>query len=126
MQRGRYTRLYADAEGESHFEEVETDLLPVDFAPPAPPLQVATLFPAARCSFVGADPDWGGDVPHPAPRRQFFCTMRGEYAVIASDGTIRHFPAGRLLLLEDTVGKGHATRVIGGEDALIFAVALDD
>ncbi|HET8630324.1 MAG TPA: hypothetical protein VFL91_23135 [Thermomicrobiales bacterium] len=123
---GRYTRLYADAEGESHFEEVATDLLPVDFAPPAPPLQVAALFPATGCSFVGAAPDWGGDVPHPAPRRQFFCTMRGEYAVTASDGTIRHFPAGRLLLLEDTAGKGHATRVIGEEDALIFAVTLDE
>lgn len=123
---GRYTRLYADAEGESHFEEVATDLLPVDFAPPAPPLQVAALFPAMGCSFVGAAPDWDGDVPHPAPRRQFFCTMRGEYAVTASDGTIRHFPAGRLLLLEDTAGKGHATRVIGEEDALIFAVTLDE
>jgi hypothetical protein len=125
MQRASYSRLYADEQGESHFEEVALDLPSVDFAPPAAPLNVATLSPAVRCSFVGAAPDWGGDIPHPAPRRQFFCVMRGECAVTASDGTTRHLSVGQLLLLEDTTGRGHSTRITGTEDLLIFAVALD-
>jgi hypothetical protein len=125
MQLASYTRLYADEQGESHFEDVESALLPVDFAPPAAPLNVAALFPAVRCGFVGAAPDWGGEVPHPTPRRQLFCTMRGAYALTASDGTTRHFREGQLLLLEDTEGKGHSTRVIGAEDLLVFAVALE-
>ncbi len=133
-ERSRERRSHASSElhptlcrrtGESHFEEVEQALASADFAPPAAPLNVAALFPAARCSFVGGPPDWGGAIPHPAPRRQFFCTMRGEYAVTASDGTTRHFPAGRLLLVEDTAGEGHSSRVIGADDLLIFAVALD-
>jgi len=33
---------------------------------------------------------------------------------------------GSLLLLEDTTGKGHATRIVGGADGLVFAVALAD
>lgn len=126
MRRASYVRLFADERGESHFEEVEVDLEPVAFAPPAPPLHVATLFSATRCGLVCAPPDWGGQVPHPAPRRQLFCTLRGEYEVTASDGTTRRFPPGSLLLLEDTTGKGHATRITGEEDALVVAVSLAD
>jgi hypothetical protein len=122
VQSGAYVRLFADAAGVSHFEDVTVDLPPVDFAPPAPPLNVASLFPAAACGLLGVGPDWGGDVPHPAPRRQFFCTICGEYEVTASDGTRRRFPVGSLLLLEDTTGAGHATRILA--DALIFTVAL--
>ena len=124
--RASYVRLFADEQGESHFEEVEVELGPVDFAPPAPPLHVTALFPAARCGLVCAPPDWGGQVPHPAPRRQLFCNLRGEYEVTASDGTTRRFPAGSLLLLEDTTGKGHSTRITSGDDALLVAVALAD
>ena len=35
------TRLYADAEGESHFEDIEFDMASVQFAPPAPALDVS-------------------------------------------------------------------------------------
>ena len=126
MQRAGYVRLFADERGESHFEDVDLDLAPVDFAPPAPPLHVAALAAATRCFFVDAPADWDGRVPHPAPRRQLFCNLRGEYEVTASDGQTRRFPAGSVLLLEDTSGEGHATRVIGGAEVLIVAVALDD
>ena len=54
-----------------------------------------------------------------------FCTLRGEYEVTASDGEVRCFPVGSLLLLEDTTGKGHASRIVGG-DVLVLAVALAD
>ena len=37
MQQATYVRLYADENGESHFEELEISLAPVDFAPPAAP-----------------------------------------------------------------------------------------
>ena len=126
MHQAHYVRLFADEQGESHFEEVEIELAPVDFAPPAPPLHVAALFPATGCSVVGAPADWAGQVPHPSPRRQLFCNLRGEYEVTASDGSIRRFLAGSLLLLEDTTGKGHATRITSNDDVLIVAVALAD
>ena len=125
MQHARYTRLYADAAGETHFTEVEQTLTPQDFAPPAPPLQIAALFPATRCGFVGAAVDWDGIIPHPAPRRQLFCTMQGTYEVTVSVGEVRRFPPGALLLLEDTTGKGHATRIVSEEEVLIFSVALE-
>ena len=126
MRRASSVRLFADERGESHFAEVDVELAPVDFAPPAPPLHVAALFPATGCSFVGAPVDWGGQIPHPSPRRQLFCNLRGEYEVTTSDGTTRRFPAGSLLFLEDTIGKGHSTRITSDGDALLVAVALAD
>lgn len=95
-----------------------------DFAPPAAPLHLAQLSNASRCFFVAGPTDWGGDIPHPSPQRQFFCLLSGELEAIASDGETRRFGPGGLLLLEDTTGAGHATRVVGGTDFLIFGVAL--
>jgi hypothetical protein len=68
----------------------------------------------------------GRELPHPAPRRQLFCNLRGEYEVTASDGTVRRFPAGSLLLLEDTSGEGHTTRFVSDDDVLVVSVTLAD
>jgi len=122
----RNVRLFADEQGESHFADVKVDLAPTEFAPPAAPLHVGALFPATSCGLVCGPPDWDGSAPHPAPRRQLFCTLRGEYGVTASDGTVRTFPAGSLLLLDDMTGAGHTTRVVGDGDVLIAAVTLAD
>lgn len=124
MQRKTIARIYAGEDGESRFEDFDVTLVAVDFAPPAPPLNVAALFAANRCSLVGGTTDWGGDVRHPSPRRQLFSTLSGSYEVTASDGTVRNFPAGSMLLLEDTTGKGHSTRIL--DDAIVLAVALED
>jgi hypothetical protein len=120
-----YVRLFVDEQGESHFDEIDVELVPADFAPPAPPLNIGTLFPAAWCGFIHVPVDWAGDIPHPSPRRQLLCNLRGEYEVTASDGAVRRFAGGSLLLLEDTTGKGHSTRTTSDDDVLIVTVALD-
>ena len=126
MQIAKYVRLYADDEGESHFADVESEMPPVDFAPPAAPLNIALIGAAAQCLWVGAEPGWAGDTPHPAPNRQIFCTMAGSYEITVSDDSVRSFPTGSVLLLEDTWGKGHSTRIASDVDALVFAVTLAD
>lgn len=40
--------LFADQLGASHFAKVRTELLPANFAPPAPPLLVSAPFEAVR------------------------------------------------------------------------------
>lgn len=123
MQRFQYVRLYSDGEGESHFEEVTATMEPVDFAPPAPPLNVASLGAASGLSLVGGRSDWGGTTSHPSPARQMICTLAGRFEVTASDGRAREFGSGSLLLLEDTSGTGHATRVLTDE-LVVAAVTL--
>ena len=124
MQQASYIRLYADASGESHFEDLAIALVPLDFAPPAAPLNIAQFLPTAQSLWVGAPVGWGGEKPHPSPHRQIFCALQGEYEVTASDRSVRRFAAGSVLLLEDTWGQGHATRIVSQADVLIFAVVL--
>ena len=119
----RYVRLYADAQGESHFEDVEVDLVPTDFVPPAPPLNIGPFTPALRFTLLCAPTGWSGDW-HPAPHRQFFCQLRGEYEITASGSETCRFVPGSVLLLEDTSGKGHTTRITGREDSLVAVTQL--
>jgi hypothetical protein len=107
-----YIRLFADTAGESHFGDCVAALAPADFAPPAPPLHVSAALAAERVVFLTAPQDWYGDW-HPAPCRQVFAFLSGVIEVEASDGERRRFVPGTCLLMEDTAGRGHATRNVG-------------
>ena len=66
----RYVRIYADTDGESHFEDVEVVLSPTNYTPPALPLEVSAAVDAQRFVFVGGVSGWEGDW-HPSPKQQF-------------------------------------------------------
>jgi len=113
-------RLFADADGESHFGTTSLSLEGADFAPPAPPLEVSEII-EGRHGFLRASSGWFGDW-HPTPARQFMCLLSGALEVAVSDGEVRRFSPGEIILLEDTHGRGHSTRVVSSEPAvLIFA-----
>ena len=124
MRVARYVRLYADAAGESHFEDVEVPLAALDFAPPARPMNLSAFAPAARWAFFEIPAGWVGDW-HPTPRRQVFFWLAGAVEITVSDGEVRRFAAGAVLLVEDTTGKGHHSKTVAG-DALAAVVQLPD
>jgi len=115
-------RLYADSQGESHFSDAETELRSVNFAPPAPPVNISAFTPAKHFILLNAPAGWFGDW-HPTPYRQFFFVLVGELEVRVTDGEMRHFGPGSILFVEDTTGKGHTTRNIG-DDAILAVVQL--
>jgi len=121
----KYTRVFADEEGETHFEDVEVELELVDFAPPASPLMLSRFKPATRYAFCMFPSGWFGDW-HPTPRKQVFFGLSGEYEVKVSDGERRVFGPGSVVLVEDVAGKGHVTRVVGSEGVLTAIVQLED
>ena len=57
-----YHLIYCDSEGESHFGDIDLDLTEVEYAPPAPPLQVSEAVEAERALFFTAPNDWMGDL----------------------------------------------------------------
>ena len=118
----RYTRIVADDQGRSRFEDLTVDLSPGFAAPPAQPLHQAPFLAAAGTFWIGVPTDWSGEIPHPAPARMVFVPVQGEYEVTVSDGATRRFSPGSVLLLEDTTGEGHSTRVISA--GIVFAVRL--
>lgn len=122
----RYTRLFADASGASHFEDRELGLEPGFAVPPAEPLSSAPLLPAETTFFFGGPASWKGTTAHPAPRRMLLVTIRGEYRITASDGQARSFPLGSVLLMENTTGAGHSTRFTHVDGAIVLAVGLPE
>ena len=121
----KYTRMFTDGEGETHLEDVEIHLEFDQYAPPAPPFMVSELRPATRYGFSQFPAGWVGEW-HPAPRRQFFLILSGEIECTVSDGESRVFGPGSVVLVEDTTGKGHVSRVVGSKDVLAAMIVLSD
>jgi hypothetical protein len=108
-----YTRIYADADGESHFDAVEVELHPTDYAPPLPALLLSSFTPATQYGFLRVPGDFTGGW-HPTPVRQFAVVMAGEWEIETSDGQIRRFGPGSCVLAEDRQGRGHDSRQVTG------------
>lgn len=116
----KYTRLYEDEHGESHFEDAELELRSATETRGATEvLQVVGL----QLTTHGADYNLP---PHPAPRRQFILKLSGTVEVQASDGEVRRFGPGSIQLVEDTKGKGHTTRAVGDEPGVSAFVHLGE
>lgn len=120
-----YVHLYADAAGGSHFVDVTVPLAEVNYALPAPPVQLSPFSPAAQYRFLVGPPGWDGGW-HPTPRRQILFYLAGEVEAEASDGERRRFGPGSVTLVEDTTGKGHRSRNVGDGDVVLAVVQLPD
>ena len=102
-------RLYTGNDGESHFEEVEIDLQPGQFAGRySDPVRVKTVI------FRETDGAYDLDY-HTAPRRQFVINLRGSVELETGLGEKRVLGPGDILLAEDTTGRGHRSRAVDGE-----------
>lgn len=100
------TRVYADANGDSHFEDINIPLNDggeIGFLSDAQ--QAGTVI--FRKVVKQYDYDF-----HNAPARQYILLMDGVIEIETSLGDKRTFSAGQVLLVEDTTGKGHRTRNI--------------
>ena len=69
----------------------------------------------------GAFEDW-----HPSPDPQYLIVLQGFAEVEVSDGELRQFGPGSVILMEDT-GIGHTTRTVGSENhiGLMIPKSLD-
>jgi len=118
-----YLRLYSDTAGESHFAPVHIEVVPRNFAPPAVPFSVSEWVPASRHGFLYLPSNWVGDL-HRSPLRMWIFALKGEMEFEATDGERHGIVPGSALLLEDTTGKGHLSRVVGNESVVLSVVYL--
>ena len=113
----RVLRIYSDAEGNSHMEELTVATAPAAHARQTQAIPVTeVLMREYKPQTVS---DW-----HTAPARQFAITIVGELEVEVSGGVRRRIHTGELVFLEDTGGKGHITRTVG--PATNFFVRVTD
>ena len=108
-------RLYTGDDGESHLEDLDLDAHP----------ELTELQAAKGVVFRRFEPGYFSDW-HNAPRRQYVITLSGQVEIGLGDGTVRQFGPGDALLAEDLTGRGHTTRVIGGQPRVTATVHLGD
>lgn len=116
-----YLRIFADEKGCSHFETKEVDMEAKDYAPPAPSLNTSNLESADNSVFLELPIGWYGDW-HPTPVRQWLILMTGSCEFEVGDGERIICKAGDVIMLDDLIGKGHQTRVLGDESVRIAAI----
>jgi len=119
----QYHRIYADAQGGSHFDTVTVGQKLACGAPPAAPFYVSEDNPASKYRFYTFQPGWIGDW-HPCPARQFLALLSGAVEMNTTDGTVRRFGPGDLVLLEDTSGRGHVTRNVSDGPTTFLVVPV--
>ena len=113
-----YTRLYAEANGETHFDDVTVPLASsgmIGFL--SDPTAVGQLI--FRENEAGYDWDF-----HNAPARQFIVMLDGAVEVEVSDGEKRVFRGGDVLLVEDITGRGHRSRHVSPQPRRSIFITL--
>ena len=120
----KYTRIYADSDGETHFEDVEEETQKVEIAPTAI-IDIGETRPASECSWASFPPGCSDDF-HPVPYRMIIPILAGVVETTVSDGEVRRFKAGEIVLSEDVASKGHKTVVVGQSACEFFIVGLPE
>ena len=115
----RIHRLYADASGESHFEDVEVEWVAETLGG-----KLSERLPATGIIFREVPPTYDLDW-HPAPRRQYIINLDAGVQITASDGESRVIGAGEVFLVEDTTGKGHLSKAVDGKLRHCIFVPVD-
>jgi hypothetical protein len=115
----RIHNLYVDANGETHFRDIEVAWVEErNFS------KLSARLPATGIIFRETSADYDLDW-HPAPRRQYIINLDGGVKITASDGESRVIGAGEVLLVEDTSGKGHLSKSVGGKLRRSIFVPID-
>jgi quercetin dioxygenase-like cupin family protein len=113
----KITRLYTGSDQKSYFEDIELKF--------GGEQKILTTEPrtASMVVFRSVTPGTVLD-RHTAPRRQFLVTLSGSWEIEASDGAVRTFRTGDVMLADDTTGDGHISRVVGSQPHIFMTVPL--
>ena len=105
----RVHNLYCDANGESHWRDVNIEWVNEGPEGKTSERQAANgiIF---RQTQAEHDRPW-----HPAPRRQYIINLDAGVELTASDGKARTIGAGEIILVEDIPGKGHLSKSVNNQ-----------
>jgi hypothetical protein len=115
----RIHNLYAGPDGLSHFRDIE-----VEWAEERHFSKLSRRIAATGIVFRETSGDYDLDW-HPAPRRQYIINLDAAVEITAGDGEKRIIGPGEVFLVEDTSGKGHLSKAVGGRMRRSIWVTLD-
>ena len=111
-------RIYAGADGASHFEDIHPKLEPMGDQSESAELIPGSGIVIRRFESTRSNP-W-----HHAPGRYAVLTLSGAVDIEIGDGTVRRLGSGDILIAEDLTGQGHGTREVGPEPRVSIFVPL--
>jgi quercetin dioxygenase-like cupin family protein len=100
-------RIYAGADGKSHFEEIKPQFKPLGDQSESAELIPGSGIIVRRFAPKRVNP-W-----HHAPAHAAVFTLSGAVDIEIGDGTVRRLGPGDILIAEDLTGQGHVTREVG-------------
>jgi hypothetical protein len=115
----RIHNIYVDAEGETHFRDIE-----IEWTQEGPGGRMSKRHPATGVIFRETGGDYNLDW-HPAPRRQYIVNLDAGVEITVSDGETRIIGAGEVLLVEDVQGKGHLSKSVSGQIRRSIFIPID-
>ena len=115
----RIQNIWVDADGETHFRDLE-----VEWGEQTPAGRLSELMTATGIIFRQVQPDYDLDW-HTAPRRQYIINLDAGVEITVSDGETRVIGAGEVFLVEDTTGKGHMSKAVDGKLRHCIFVPID-
>ncbi len=121
----RLLRIYSSPDGESHFDEIEVPQEPVAIFPGEDPLHVSSKYGTTGMQFITVPAGIGEVGRHNPPERLFGIVLSGFMEFETSDGAIHRLSPGRVVLVEDTRGKGHITRCSHGVTVAFIAAPAE-
>ena len=101
--------LYVDADGETHWRDIE-----IPWTQETLGGKLSDVFPATSITFRQVPPEYDFEW-HPAPRRQYVINLDAGVRITVSDGESRVIGPGEVFLVEDTTGKGHYSQAVDGK-----------
>jgi gentisate 1,2-dioxygenase len=109
--------IYDDADGHSHFGEIE-------IVQKGTPQRISAAnqdvsYWQMSVSQPGFVADW-----HPTGESKLLCVFSGQMALTVSNGETRHMSRGDILFAQDMKGQGHAARVVGTEPCVMLQIAM--
>ncbi len=123
-----YDHLYVGEDGETHFKTVTVDYKRFKYASNIPPVWAAPegRWNAQYLMLAGNSPAWDARPLHPPRHRQIFIVLTGSTAFVASDGEVREYGPGQMVLMEDNNSKGHGSFVPSKGNSMVAIIPLED
>ena len=117
-------RLYADSDGETHFEDVEIEFAEGTVTSGSNPGGLSAPQPTSDSFFATYYSAFFVD-SHPTPRTQWFVILSLVREFGASDREVRRVECGDVVLLNDMDSKSHTSRVIEPGNVMFVGLADD-
>ena len=124
-QQMKVLRIYSSPDGESHFDEIEVPQPPAAIFPGEAPLHVSRKYGTTGMQFVTVPAGIRQVGWHNPPERLFGIVLSGFMEFETSDGAVHRLSPGRVVLVEDTRGKGHIARCPQGVTVAFIAAPAE-